>query len=472
MVAVAEVSVVIPAYRAARFVGAAVANARRQGIADVEIIVVDDGSDDGTAEAAEQAGARVIRQANAGPSAARNAGLRAAQGEWIAFQDADDLWPVGTLARLKRKLETSGKEVVVGRTQNVKLGGGEVPDLRYDSPAATLAQICLPAALFRRRVFERVGVFNEEIRLAEDHEWFLRAREAGAQMEIEAEVTLVYRHHGANTTHRMEAAQFGLNRVLLESLRRRRAQGLGPLAPWLSMERRAPQVRGEFRISVVIPAYEAERYLGAALKSVAEQRLPVLEVLVVDDGSTDGTVRVAERFGGRVRVLKQARGGAAAARNLGVRAARGEWIAFLDADDFWLPDRLAWQAAEVERSPELELVYGCVQQFYSPELAWPDTTPHEEAAAVQAGIFPGTCLVRKATFERVGDFDTTLRVGEFIDWHARAQALGVRMRTIDEVLMRRRIHSSNTGVRERQAQSDYVKVLKAALDRRRAARNA
>ena len=101
-------------------------------------------------------------------------------------------------------------------------------------------------------------------------------------------------------------------------------------------------------ISVVIPAYNAEGCVVRAVESVLAQSRPAMEVIVVDDGSRDATAAVAERFGPAVRVLRQANGGPAAARNHGVREAGGEWIAFLDADDAWLPQKLERQAEKLD----------------------------------------------------------------------------------------------------------------------------
>jgi glycosyltransferase involved in cell wall biosynthesis len=438
-----QLSVIVTSFRDGEQLRGALHNIRQQGIAELEILILDDGS----VEVPQQLEGPVclVRQPRLGISAARNAGLHRALGEFVAFLDNDDRWPSGTLSRLTTKLLNSDDDIVLGRMQNVMPLEGGVPDSSYDSPAQTLVSMCISAAVFRRSVFERVGEFDEALSLSADHEWLLRAREAGVPITIEAEVTLICR---------------------------RRAAGLAQLTAWPTLERRAPRQPRHLAVSVVIPAWNAERYLPDALASVAAQSLPASEVLVVDDGSTDLTTALAESFGGPIRVLRQSHAGAAAARNLGVREARSEWVAFLDADDFWLPDRLAWQAATLRAEPTLDVLYGCVQQFYSPDLGWPDTAAHEEAAAVQPGIFPGTCLLRKRAFEQVGEFDTTLQSGVFIDWHTRALDSGLRVRTIDEVLLRRRIHHTDAAARGRQAQPDYVRNLKDALDRRRTVRPA
>lgn len=109
---------------------------------------------------------------------------------------------------------------------------------------------------------------------------------------------------------------------------------------------RMPTMSGRPTVSVVIPCYNGAGFLGEALASVLAQTHPVLEVILVDDGSTDDSAEIAAAFGSPVRVLRQPNRGESVARNRGVRESRGEWIAFLDADDAWLPERLAAQFAQ------------------------------------------------------------------------------------------------------------------------------
>ena len=103
-------------------------------------------------------------------------------------------------------------------------------------------------------------------------------------------------------------------------------------------------------VSVVIPVYNAARFLADAIRSVQAQRHPRIEIIVVDDGSTDGSGEVARSFAG-VRCLRQANGGIAAARNAGVHEARGNLLAFLDADDLWTPGKLALQLDVLRADP-------------------------------------------------------------------------------------------------------------------------
>jgi len=222
-------------------------------------------------------------------------------------------------------------------------------------------------------------------------------------------------------------------------------------------------------ISVLIGVYNAERYLAEAIDSVLAQGYRPLELIVVDDGSDDGSGDVARRYGDALTYVRQERAGNGAARNHAVRLARGELYAFLDADDRFLPDKLERQYAALAADPSLDMVFGHVREFVSPEL-----TPEE-----QAGIrppapgalpwpAPNLMLIRRPSFERVGPFSEELRVGVTVDWYARATEAGLRSAMLPDVVLERRLHLANNGLRERESRQQYLQVVKAALDRRRA----
>ena len=223
-------------------------------------------------------------------------------------------------------------------------------------------------------------------------------------------------------------------------------------------------------VSVIIPVYNYDRYLAEAAESVTGQTHQHLEIIVVDDGSTDQSGEVARSFADRgVRYCHQAHAGIGPARNKGVELAQGDFLAFLDADDRWPQEKIERQLRAFDSDPTLEMVFGqAVQLQNGPE--WESAIKDQKLAvdSMVPGMVPGTMLIRRAAFFRVGKFQGDWKVGEFIDWYARAIELQIRSLVLPDLLLWRRIHDSNQGVRERQSVSDYARVLKAKLDRKRA----
>jgi glycosyltransferase involved in cell wall biosynthesis len=217
-------------------------------------------------------------------------------------------------------------------------------------------------------------------------------------------------------------------------------------------------------ISVLIGAYNAERYLGEAIESVFAQTHRPLELIVVDDGSDDGTADVAAGYGDRLHLVRQARGGNGAARNRAVAEARGGLLAFLDADDRFTPRKLELQLGVLTTDPAADAVFGNVREFVSPDV---EAAPAAESPP-RPWPSPNLMLIRRPAFERVGPFSEQLRVGVTVDWYARAVDAGLELRMIPDVVLERRLHDANNGLREAASRGQYLDVIKAALDRRRA----
>jgi glycosyltransferase involved in cell wall biosynthesis len=222
-------------------------------------------------------------------------------------------------------------------------------------------------------------------------------------------------------------------------------------------------------VSVIIPCYNQAQFLPAALDSVLAQTRPPLEVIVVDDGSTDATGAAAEGFAPRVRLLSQAQQGIGAARNTGVAAARGELIAFLDADDLWTPNSLALRLAPLEADRAVGCVFGQTEQFISPELDDEARAGLQCPEGAVVARFAAAMLIRRSAYDRVGPFSTALRVGEMIDWAARLDDLPITVVNVEALVLRRRIHGANTVLRRKSEATDYLRALQASIRRRSAA---
>ena len=225
------------------------------------------------------------------------------------------------------------------------------------------------------------------------------------------------------------------------------------------------------RVSCIVPVYNGEAYVGETLASILAQTQPPLEVIVVDDGSTDGTPERTRSFGTAVRCVRQENAGPAAARNRGVAEARGDLLAFLDADDLWHPEKLSRQAAALTADPELAYTTCLIQNFLVPELAleaaaWAD---HPRGAPVP-GYSTSCLLVRREVMAKIGPLDPSLEHGDAADWFLRARAAGLKERMLPEVLTYRRMHGQNRSrVFADTSRDEFLHLLKRSLDRRRAA---
>lgn len=222
-------------------------------------------------------------------------------------------------------------------------------------------------------------------------------------------------------------------------------------------------------ISVMIGVYDAEPYIAEAIDSVFAQDYDgPIELIVADDGSTDGTAAVVRGYGDRVKYVHQENKGNGGARNLAVTLATGDHYAFLDADDRFVPDKLTRQMDALDADPSLDIVFGYVEEFVSPELDEETRARVRDPAPVQPWMAPNLMLIRREAFEKVGPFSETLKVGVTVDWFARADEAGLKNLMLPGVVLERRLHTSNNGLRHADKRGQYVHVLKAALDRRRA----
>ena len=234
-----RVSVVIPVFNSEQFLGEAIESVLVQGDEVLEVLVVDDGSTDGSAAVAERFGepVRVIRQDNRGPAAARNRGLATTRADYIAFLDADDLYSPDKFALQIPRLDCHPQvDIVIGQLSHSHLSDdGADPIFAQQSDSLQSLQMTnwsgwngLPSfttGIFRRRVFEHVGLPDESMLLAEDWDWFLRAREAGAVLLLHRHVVLNYRQHQGNITRDREAAARFTLRAIGRSMARRRRFG-------------------------------------------------------------------------------------------------------------------------------------------------------------------------------------------------------------------------------------------------------
>lgn len=195
----------------------------------------------------------------------------------------------------------------------------------------------------------------------------------------------------------------------------------------------------------MVPVFNGERYLREAVDSVLAQTYNSVEIIVVDDGSTDRTPQIIESLGNRIRSLKQDNLGPATARNSGVKIAHGDFIAFLDADDLWHPEKLTRQMQCLEARPEADLCITYLQNFWSPEFkAEAEHFSNHRLSKPTPGYFMlPTVLIRRDVFDSIGFFNTELQVCEDVEWFLRAVERNMVIFVLREVLLQRRLHASN-----------------------------
>lgn len=221
-------------------------------------------------------------------------------------------------------------------------------------------------------------------------------------------------------------------------------------------------------VSVVIGTRNAERYLGEALASIRDGGFDDLEIVVVDCASADRSREIAAGYG--ARVIAQDGTGLFAGWNQGVAAARGGLIAFLDSDDRWAPGKLEAQVAALARDPGLDYVIGRVRFFLEPGMPEPPGYRPEHGGGEHVAPMPGTLLIRRAAFERVGPFLTDYQIASDVDWFKRAIDAGLRYEVVPEALIHKRIHDSNlTHFQARSMNAELVGLLRASIQRRRGA---
>ena len=219
------------------------------------------------------------------------------------------------------------------------------------------------------------------------------------------------------------------------------------------------------RVSVIIPAYNHARFVAQAIESALTQTFPPAEVIVVDDGSTDDTVRVLAGYADRVQVIRHSNCGVAASRNKGAAVSTGEYLAFLDADDIWLPRKLEKQIARFQAEPDLGLVDcgmveinnagGLMQEHLDGDDGWvAEKMLLFNGRSVIVGI-GSTSLIPRRVFEEIGGFDS--RLSTSADWDLACRiALRYRIGFVPEILLHYRIHGTNMHINVRAMEHDML----------------
>jgi len=218
-------------------------------------------------------------------------------------------------------------------------------------------------------------------------------------------------------------------------------------------------------VSVIVAVYNGADYLNLALESVLKQSHRNIEIIIVDDGSTDNTAELARSYIDRpsVRYIYQANGGHGAALNTGVSNANGEFLSFIDHDDLWDIDKLHIQLNTFIDDPSLDVVFSYQKSFA-------DNNAAERLSFVRdpvPGYTPATMLIRTSSFHKVGLFNTEIKKGYFFPWYDRLDLLGLKKLLIPDLLYHRRVHGQNISIgRDNKDYKDYFSALRAIRNQR------
>lgn len=197
-------------------------------------------------------------------------------------------------------------------------------------------------------------------------------------------------------------------------------------------------------ITVIIPSYNYEHYITEAIQSILSQSYQDFEVLIVDDGSTDNTEKIISNIvSQKIRYIKTEHLGVAHARNVGIQNSKGSYIAWLDADDLWVQEKLEKQMDYLSHHGDCEVVFCACKNFADEDYANLTQRQRELLSADVSYVFPSG-LYRKGLFAKVGLLSENLGYAEDTEWYLRSQVLGINMKhRLDVPYYLRRIHNSN-----------------------------
>jgi len=218
-------------------------------------------------------------------------------------------------------------------------------------------------------------------------------------------------------------------------------------------------------VSVIVPVYNGVKFIAEAIESICAQNYHPLEIIIVDDGSTDDTSNIVQSYK-NIRYIYQPNQGVAAARNTGIKNSSGELIAFLDADDCWTPNKLNIQVDCLLRHPHVGYTLGMQRNFLESGTARPFWLKEEHLLRDHIGFLP-TLLIRKQIFQTVGLFNLDYRISSDVEWFSRVVDASIPRIVVSELVLYRRIHNSNLGYQLKGGNPLWLKALRASVHRKR-----
>ena len=446
-----SVSIVIPVFNGTNYARYAIDSALAQDYPETEVIVVNDGSrDDGATEAlALSYGDRIryIAKPNGGVASALNAGIAAMTGDVFCWLSHDDTHLAHKTSRQVAVWQAAGcpDEVFFADYRLIDAAGKPITEVRLDhamleaKPLYALLRGSIHgcSVFVPRRLFDRLGMFDEALPTTQDYDLWHRLIQ-GHRFRHIPEVLIESRWHDEQGSKKMDhvveatamwtrivegfseaqmSAMEGSAFAFLTRMARFMGDNKLPGAA-LHFETMAEEALARTPISVVIPCFNAPDMAVSAILSAAGQTHPNVEIIVVDDGSAEDMTAVeaaVAALGARGRYIRQANAGPAAARNAGWAAARGHYIAFLDADDLFVPDKIARQLRFME-AEGLALAHTSYMRFDTPTGSFVRMSSgagnRVPAIIAGCGIATPTVMLRRALREEGFAFPDELRIGE------------------------------------------------------------
>ncbi|MFC1771196.1 glycosyltransferase family 2 protein [Candidatus Margulisiibacteriota bacterium] len=219
-------------------------------------------------------------------------------------------------------------------------------------------------------------------------------------------------------------------------------------------------------VSVIIPVYNGKDCIQRAIKSVLAQTYKHFEIIVIDDGSIDNTSDQVKIFP-EVKLIQQKNLGASKARNVGIELAQGKYIAFLDADDEWLPYKLDIQTIYLDDHPDIGFILAYQKILLEKNINKPGWLKNEHLDKPQIGYLPGTMIVRKEIFRKVGLFNTNFSCSDDSEWFFRAKDAGILMKILPQVLLKRYIHKNNMGYKVEANHKALLEIVRKSIQRKK-----
>jgi predicted O-linked N-acetylglucosamine transferase (SPINDLY family)/glycosyltransferase involved in cell wall biosynthesis len=421
-------SVVITCYNYGKYLRECVRSVANQTFRNFELIIVNDGSTDDSLAVAEAClkefsalKITIVDQPNSGqPALSRNAGITRAKGEFILPIDADDRIAANYLEEAFKAIDADPKVDLVysdslfdnGKSRSRKKPG------RFDVKSLSACNQLVYCCVYRRRVWEKIGGYRDNVRGYEDWDFWIAASLTGATAAYIPSVGLLYNEKDSGVYSQTVAhhnARFA--RVMLNNPT---AYSSAQLQQAKAVLAGLAQPKPAALVSVVIPCFNQAQFLGEAVESVIAQSYKNWEIIIVNDGSPDNTSQVAQSLilgqpGHRIRLIEKQNGGLSDARNAGIRFAQGEYILPLDADDMIDPSFLAKTVALLDQNPAVGIAY-TDWVYFGAYRAKRDAIDYDfTRLCTKENLFTCTSLYRKKAWEATGGYNSNMTRG-VEDW--------------------------------------------------------